>query len=430
MDSLERRKYEKIRKLPNFKTICSKKKIRYFINWIIRCYLYHKKDLGAKLSSEKIQSFIRSISKSHEERQVQQANSAINLYMFYLRRNSICSSDRCDDAIEQWKVLADEMIRMLRLKHRALSTEKTYLYWLRSFYHHTNGKSPKKLDSRDVKDFLTHLAAERKVAPSTQNQAFNALLFFYRYIIEINIDNLHDVIRAPRRRRLPVVLTPNEIGDLLNHMKGINLLMARLIYGCGLRLQECLNLRIKDLDFNRRRVIIRGGKGDKDRETMLPDSLEKDLYQHIKKLWSLFVQDDKANVPGVYLPYALQRKYPNAGKEWSWQWVFPSHALSADPVSGIIRRHHVHPSVLQKHIKRAAKKAQIVKRVTVHTLRHSFATHLLENGYDIRTIQELLGHTSLRTTMIYTHVAGKNLYGVKSPLDQLIDLPHRIKDDA
>ncbi len=311
------------------------------------------------------------------------------------------------------------MVRMLRLKHRAHNTEKTYLYWLRYFYRHTNGKPPNDLCSSDVKDFLTKLAVENKVAASTQNQAFNALLFFFRHVLDINIEDLNEVARAPRKRRLPVVLTKGEISALFNHLSGKKLLMAQLIYGCGLRLTECLNLRIKDLDFKRQRIVVRSGKGDKDRETLFPKLLEKDLYQQVNRVWNIYLKDVDANVPGVYLPNALERKFPNAGKEWHWQWIFPSGVLSSDPVSGIVRRHHLHQSVLQKHIKKAACTAKIPKRVTVHTLRHSFATHLLENGYDIRTIQELLGHASLRTTMIYTHVAGKNFLGVKSPLDQL-----------
>jgi len=395
------------------------KKTHYYLNWVLQLYVFCKKDPGTQVLSNEISRYLSQLSKSQEEWQVQQARDAISLYMFFQRRKSVCGVKQKANPGLQWKVLADEMVRMLRLKHRSLSTEKTYLSWLRSFYQFIKGKSPDDLASSDVKDFLTYLAAERKVAHSTQNQAFNALLFFYRHIVEIDIEDLHEVIRAPRRRRLPVVLTPHEVGEMFKHMKGLNQLMARLIYGCGLRLRECLNLRIKDIDFNRRCLAVRAGKGDKDRQTLLPESLVKDLYDHIKSLWTLYDQDEHAHVAGVYLPHALHRKYPNAGKEWAWQWVFPSQSLSVDPRSKIVRQHHIHPSNLQRHIKWAAKRAGIVKRVTVHTLRHSFATHLLENGYDIRTIQELLGHSSLRTTMIYTHVAGKNLMGVKSPLDQL-----------
>ena len=200
-------------------------------------------------------------------------------------------------------------------------------------------------------------------------------------------------------------------------MSSTNLLMAKTIYGGGLRLQECLNLRIKDVDFKRHRLIVRAGKGDKDRETLMPKQIKEDLGDHIRKIWKLHAQDQENNVKGVYLPHALERKYPSAGKEWPWQWVFASHKLSVDPRSKIKRRHHRHPSNLQRAIKKATRQGSISKRITVHTLRHSFATHLLENGYDIRTVQELLGHASVKTTMIYTHLSQKNLMGVKSPLD-------------
>jgi integron integrase len=395
------------------------KKLHYYLNWVAQLYVFCQADIGTTVESEKIIQYLKQLSKNLEDWQIQQASDAINLYFFYLRRNAVLEGRVEAGPAELWKLRADEMVKILRLKHRATSTEKTYMTWLRSFYRFLKGKSPDQLRSSDVKDFLTHLAAEKRIAPSTQNQAFNALLFFYRHILDEEIDNLHDVVRARRRRRLPVVVTKQEIADLFYNMKGTNLLMARLIYGCGLRLQECLNLRIKDLDFNRFRLTIRSGKRDKDRETLLPEKLIDDLNSHIRIGWSLFNQDREKNVPGVYLPYALQRKYPNAGKEWAWQWVFPSHKLSVDPRSKVVRRHHVHHSNLHRHIKRAVHKSGIAKPVSVHTLRHSFATHLLENGYDIRTIQELLGHSSLRTTMIYTHVAGKNLMGVKSPFDEL-----------
>jgi integron integrase len=318
---------------------------------------------------------------------------------------------------DQWKVAANEMIRMLRLKHRSLSTEKTYLGWLRSFYRFLDVISPFEIDDSHVSNFLTHLAVDRKVSASTQNQAFNALLFFFRHVLDRDIADIHNALRAPVKRRIPVVLTTEEIHRILDHMRGDNLLMAKLVYGCGLRLRECVKLRIKDVDFERDCVTVRGGKGDKDRETVLPEAVKSELHQQIKCAKKYYDEDRGNNVPGVELPGALERKYPNAGKEWIWHWVFPSKVLSVDPRSKIIRRHHVHPTNLQRHVKRGSWKAQISKRVTVHTLRHSFATHLLEKGYDIRTIQELLGHTNLRTTMIYTHVARKNKLGVKSPLD-------------
>jgi integron integrase len=235
-------------------------------------------------------------------------------------------------------------------------------------------------------------------------------------VLDKPIDNISEAIRAKRKRRLPVVLTKPEINSLFEQMSGSNLLMAKTIYGCGLRLRECMNLRIKDIDFSRMAVTVHG-KGDKDRETVLPESIKGTLKNHIESVRKVYKEDMANGLPGVRLPNALERKLPNAGKEWAWFWLFPSSTISMDPVSKIVRRHHVHPSNLQRNIKIAASRANIHKRVTVHALRHSFATHLLEKGQDIRTIQDLLGHSSLQTTMIYTHVVSKNRLGIISPLD-------------
>ncbi|MCK4639797.1 MAG: integron integrase [Candidatus Marinimicrobia bacterium] len=309
------------------------------------------------------------------------------------------------------------MINILRLKQRSLDTEKVYVYWLRMFYRFLDGSSPFTLDDTHVKDFLTYLAVERHVASSTQNQAFNAILFLYRHVLDKEIGNIRDVVRSNKKRRLPVVLTKEEVFRLFKYLLGIYLLMAQIIYGGGMRLKECVKLRIKDIDFERNSIMIKFGKGGKDRETLLPEIVKSDLKQHIEKIKELFEHDRKNDTPSVELPNALERKYPNAGKEWGWQWVFPSKSLSVDPRTKIIRRHHIHVTSIQRQMRHAVRKAGITKRVTTHTLRHSFATHLLEDGYDIRTIQDSLGHSNLRTTMIYTHVAQKNKLGVKSPLD-------------
>jgi len=292
------------------------------------------------------------------------------------------------------------------------------MYWLRDFYRFLRSQSPYLLDRGHVKNFLTYLAVERNVAPSTQNQALNALLFFFRHVLEKDLGDISDAVRAKKRRRLPIVLTMEETTRLFSHLDGIHLLMAKIIYGGGLRLKECVKLRIKDIDFDRHCVRV-FGKGDKERETLLAESIKDALQSHIKAIRNLYEIDRNNDTAGVELPYALERKYPNAGKEWNWQWLFPSGGLSVDPRSGIVRRHHVHPGNLQKHLKKAVLQSGITKRVSAHTLRHSFATHLLESGYDIRTIQDLLGHASLKTTMVYTHVAAKNKMGVKSPLDLL-----------
>ncbi len=250
---------------------------------------------------------------------------------------------------------ADDLARMIRLKQLSTNTEKTYLTWLRSFYRFVGGKRPSELDSTDVKNFLTHLDVERHVSPSTQNQAFNAILFFYRHVLEKEIDDLNGTLRARRKKRLPVVLTKQEVFSIFKHLKEVNQLMARLIYGSGLRLQECHNLRIKDIDFKRNRLLIVQGKGVKDREGLLPELIRQDLHRHLQWVWKVYLEDRKNDVPGVYLPYALQRKYPNAGREWNWQWVFPSQTISMDPRTKIVRRHHRYPDNLQRHLRKAVK---------------------------------------------------------------------------
>jgi integron integrase len=309
------------------------------------------------------------------------------------------------------------MQEALRLRHRATSTEKTYMKWLRSFYTFVAGKNPGDINSQDVKNFMSHLAVSQNVSASTQNQAFNAMLFLFRNVLDRPLADIAETVRARKRRRLPVVLKKKEINAILEHLPPLHQLMARLIYGCGLRVQECLSLRIKDLDFEQGSLTVRSGKGDKDRLTVLPESLKNNLQGQIMRARELFDHDRKHGALGVFLPNALERKYPNAGKEWGWFWVFPAPTQSLDPRSKIYRRHHIHVTCLQRSFKQGVRAAGVTSNASVHSLRHSFATHLLERGHDIRTIQELLGHSSIQTTMIYTHVAGKNILGVTSPLD-------------
>lgn len=320
---------------------------------------------------------------------------------------------------KEWQSLEVKTRNALRLKHRSYSTEKTYLIWLHAFGDFVKKKTISRLTTEDIQNFLSWLAVERKVSSSTQNQALNAIVFFYRNALEKDIgDEELNAVRAVPRRRLPVVLTAKEIQAIFERLPEIHRLTAMLIYGCGLRLQECLTLRIKDIDLEQNIVIIRGGKGDKDIRTVLPEKVKDDLIKHISEVKEIFDNDRRQNLRGVYLPGALERKYPNAGKEWSWFWLFPSKSLSIDPRTNTVRRHHIHPASIQKAFKTAVVETGITKPASIHTLRHSFATHLLENGYDIRTIQELLGHRNLQTTMIYTHVASKNILGVRSPLDR------------
>ncbi|MBI4861094.1 MAG: integron integrase [Candidatus Riflebacteria bacterium] len=310
------------------------------------------------------------------------------------------------------------MTRVIRLQHLSLRTERVYNGWVRRFSSAVRNKNPSSLEPQDVERFLSRLAVEDRVSASTQNQAFSALLFFFRHVLDRNIEDLSKTVRARGRRRLPVVLSTQAVRRLLGLVPPPYQLMTRMLYGSGLRLQECLELRIKDVDFQQHIVTVRSGKGEKDRQTILADNIEADWTKHLEDVKATYQQDRAQGLPGVAMPTALERKYPNAGKEWDWFWAFPAPSLSVDPRTRIVRRHHQHPSALQKQFKRAAQTAEVTGHATIHCLRHCFATHLLEAGYDIRTVQELLGHSKLETTMIYTHVAQRLRLGVRSPLDQ------------
>jgi integron integrase len=313
--------------------------------------------------------------------------------------------------------LLDQLRFALRRKHYSIRTEEAYVGWVRRFVLFHNKRHPKYLGTPEIEAFLTHLAVDGKVSASTQNQALNALIFLYRHVLKKDLEGEINAIRAKRPRRLPTVLTRQEARALLAAMSGTNQLMAKLLYGSGLRLMECVRLRTKDVDFGLHQIVVRQGKGAKDRVTMLPDRLIPPLQEHLQRVRMIHQQDLKDGYGAVYLPHALARKYPNAQYEWTWQYVFPAKSLSQDPRTGRTRRHHVHPTTLQKAVKRAAKLARINKPVTCHTLRHSFATHLIESGYDIRTVQDLLGHKDVRTTMIYTHILNRGGLAVRSPLD-------------
>ncbi len=401
------------------KRIVDDSKVVFYINWLSGCLRASRKSFGDELTANETDSYIQRLARTKEQWQVDQATLSIRIYQYFIKTRRKPDNPASIDDKQQWQYAAKEMKNMLRLKQRALSTERTYLFWLRRFYTFIDGCSPFRLDSNHVKDFLTHLAVDQKIAKSTQTQAFNALLFFFRHVLNKDLDDLSHVVRSRRGRRLPVVLTMTEVSKLFAHLKGVYGLIAGVIYGAGLRLRECVKLRIKDVDLDKDMITVIGAKHGKDRTTLLAQHIKPELIEHLEKVKQLYQQDRENNLPGIWLPNALERKYPNAGKEWIWQWVFPADNLSTDPRTKIYRRHHIYPFTLQRHIKRAASAAGIAKRVTVHTLRHSFATHLLEAGYDIRTIQDLLGHTNLQTTMIYTHVAAKNRLGVHSPLDLL-----------
>ncbi len=395
------------------------KYVHYYLKWVSVCYTFLDTVDSAILNNDQKKKFLKHLSHKHEDWQINQANTALTLYSYFLSEEQKKISSSHPDEIIEWKILEEKMREALRLRHRSYNTEKTYITWLRSFYGYMKEKSPQDLVGSDLQDFLSYLAVEKRVSPSTQNQALNAIVFLYRHVLEKEIENELSAVRAKYRRRLPVVLTVREVELIFDNLSGVHRLMAMLIYGCGLRLSECLNLRIKDIDLEQNLVIIRSGKGDKDRMTVLPETLKDDLIEHIANVRTLYDNDREQDLNGVFLPGALERKYPNAGKEWGWFWLFPSKSLSIDPRTHVVRRHHIHPASLQKPFKNAVGKSGITKQASVHTLRHSFATHLLENGYDIRTIQELLGHINLQTTMIYTHVATKNVLGVRSPLDRI-----------
>jgi len=315
--------------------------------------------------------------------------------------------------------LLDQVREAIRVRHYSLRTEDTYVQWIKRFIFFHKKRHPVEMGEREIAQFLSALAVGRHVSASTQNQALNALLFLYRHVLDLNPSWIDNVIRAKRPERLPVVLTKEEVKALLGAMDGVPWLVANLLYGAGLRLMECLRLRVKDIDLGANHIIVREGKGKKDRVTMLPVTVKAPLVAHLARVREVHLRDLHSGFGRVELPHALARKYPNADKEWGWQWVFPASQISVDPRSGERRRHHLDDSVPQKSVRAARQKSGLSKPVHCHTLRHSFATHLLAAGYDIRTIQELLGHRDVSTTTIYTHVLNRGGRGVHSPADSL-----------
>ncbi len=315
--------------------------------------------------------------------------------------------------------LLDQVVAKMRVKHYSLRTEKSYVDWIKRYIWHFDKRHPKDMGATEVEAFLTHLAVTRNVSASTQNQAKSALLYLYKQVLGVELPWLDNVTQAKVPQRLPVVLTQAEVQAVLSRMDGTMWLIASLLYGSGLRIMEALRLRVKDVDFAQREILVREGKGFKDRVTMLPLSLVQPLKAHLLKVQALHNDDLNSGHGEVFMPMALDRKYPSGGKSWSWQYCFPSIKLSVDPLAKKIRRHHADEKTVQRAVKKAVKLAGIVKLATPHTLRHSFATHLLAGGYDIRTVQELLGHSDVATTMIYTHVLNKGGKGVSSPLDVL-----------
>lgn len=317
----------------------------------------------------------------------------------------------------QEKKLLEQVRDAIRTKHYSQRTEKTYTDWIRRYILFHDKKHPREMGVPEVQQFIQHLVNEGNVSASTQNQALSAVTFLYRHVLNTELHFPADTIRPGRSKPLPVVLTPQEARSIITNINGLPKLMTRILYGSGLRLMECLRLRVKDIDFGNRQIIVREGKGQKDRFTILPDSIIEDLQAHLLIVKAIHEKDLKEGFGETSLSYALERKYKSASKDWLWQYVFPASARSMDPVSKREKRHHLDPGVLQKAIRKAAQQSGITKPVSPHTFRHSFATHLLQAGYDIRTVQELLGHKDVKTTMIYTHVLQRGGLAVKSPLD-------------
>ncbi len=313
--------------------------------------------------------------------------------------------------------LLDQVRQVIRVKHYSLRTEESYINWIKRFIFFHNKKHPIEMGEKEIGQFITHLAKNKKVSASTQNQALCAIVFLYKNVLQKDLNNTISIYWSKRPKKIPVVLTKSEAVEVLNNLKGTNWLIGMFLYGSGLRLSETLQLRVKDIDFNYNQIFIRDSKGERDRTTMLPQKIVPALKNHLNKVEKMHQEDLKNGFGSVYLLNAIERKYPNAKYEWGWQYVFPASRISTDPKSGIARRHHLYDTVIQKAVKQAIRDARIIKQASCHTFRHSFATHLLESGYDIRTIQELLGHKNVETTMIYTHVIKTGGKGVRSPAD-------------
>ncbi|MBU1121301.1 MAG: integron integrase [Candidatus Omnitrophica bacterium] len=357
--------------------------------------------------------------------QIQQAQTALKIYVDdFSNGNRLTGLPKkeafdCSDIIHKIRT-------SMRIKHYAYKTERSYIDWIKRFYHYTinvKRKDTKKeqLNSDDVKDYLGFLAVKQNVAASTQNQAFNALLFLFREGLNIELKDLAQTVRAKRGPKLPVVLSLKEVKEIFEHSRDKNLLILQILYGSGLRLMELARLRVQDIDFDFNLIYVRSGKGDKDRTTILPEYVKSNLLDHLERVKSLHQEDIVAGYGQVYLPDAIERKYPGAASEWKWQYVFPSANISVDPRGGKIRRHHISEKSIQNAVRGAVNKAGIIKHVTVHTMRHSFATHLLMSGVNIREIQDLLGHKNLETTMVYTHVMRDMASAPRSPLDKLYE---------
>jgi len=405
--------------------LVSEKNIPFYALWVSKFISFMNGNPDIPKDSALL-AFLEQLPKKKkiEDWQLQQAEEAVKLYLgHFLKAEKHGEKDRSIHITDIAQTL-DEMRRLIRLKHYSYSTENTYIDWAKRFFDFcavlkVNSTDQLHYQSSDIREFLSYLAVKKRVSASTQNQAFHALLFLFRQVLDVDPGDLSKTVRAKRGVKLPVVLTVEEIQKVFANMEGKNLLIGHLLYGAGLRLMELARLRVQDIDFAAGLILVRSGKGDKDRSTILPELIREKLHEHLDKVKKIHEKDIVAGFGEVYLPEALARKYVNAAKEWRWQYAFPSSALSVDPRSGKVRRHHISEKSIQVAVANAVKKASIAKHATVHTLRHSFATHLLMNGVNIREIQELLGHKNVETTMIYTHVIRNLVNAPQSPLDML-----------
>ncbi len=411
------------------KKFIPEKNIPFYAYWVNK-FLYFSNNTEILPADARIKKFLDQLSAKAEitDWQIRQAYDAIRLYLYHFLKNPSPllypnAPEKHNDSFNLNQII-NNMRELLRLKHYSYKTERSYIGWVKRFYYYINevkkeNIQAEKLSSDDIRNYLSYLAIKKKVSASTQNQAFNSLLFLFRDILNIELKEIDKTVRAKRGVKLPVVLSPEEVQKLFKYAKGMDLFILQLIYGAGLRLMELVRLRVKDVDFNNNLIFVREGKADKNRKTILPESIKHQLQKHLEKVKTLHDKDIASGYGEVYLPDALERKYPNAGKEWFWQYVFPSSKLSINPVSGKIRRWHISEKTVQNIMRKAAQKACIPKHATVHTLRHSFATHLLINGVNIREIQKLLGHKHIETTMIYTHIIRNISNAPQSPLDIL-----------
>lgn len=390
--------------------------LKYYESWVVHFSKFCIEHNHDPYSPQSLKTYSIYNERRYEPWQVDQAEQAVKYYLHWKNMQNL---DSRNEIVQNKQTLANYILetkRVLKIQGKAFSTEKSYITYIKQFFEFTKKDT---FTDLDIVQFISNIVVEGNVSKSTQNSALNALVFFFKYVLDQEVGDLSQSLRSAKRQSIPVYFTKEELKKIFNELESTALLMSQVIYGGGLRHSEAYRLRIQDIDFETSQLRIIAAKGDKDRLTVLPGKIIDDLKAHLDAVRLLYESDRNSNLPGVYLPDALDRKYPIAGKEWNWFWVFPSLSISLDPRSGLNRRHHIEKHFLGKALKKAMYAAGIQKRAKVHSLRHSFATHLLENGYDIRTLQTILGHADIRTTEIYTHTMKLNKNNVRSPMDDL-----------